>query len=63
LEKLSYAGIDIYERTHQELQYDLIGLTANAEHRYARFASHLINQFDPWLVLEEIEKIISRADP
>lgn len=63
LEKLSYPGIDIYERTHQELQYDLIGLTANAEHRYARFASHLINQFDPWLVLEEIEKIDARSKP
>lgn len=63
LEKMSYAGIDIYERTHQELQFNLFGLSENAEHRYARVASHMMNDFDPWLVLEEIEKIVARAAP
>lgn len=62
LERLSYAGVDIYERTHQELQYDLMNLTEDAQHRYARVASHMINQFDPWLVLEEIEKMVDRLD-
>ncbi len=62
LEKMSYEGIDIYERTHQELQYDLVGLTGDARHRYARVASHLINEYDPWLVIDEIESLVARIE-
>jgi len=60
LEGMSYAGLDVYENEHRALQPTLVGLSANAEYRVARYSSHIFNDWDPWLVIDEIKALIDR---
>lgn len=57
---MSYAGVDLYETEHQRLQARLPKLSSNSEHRVAKYASHMFDDYDPWLVIDEIKRLIDR---
>jgi pimeloyl-ACP methyl ester carboxylesterase len=58
--KMSYAGVDLYEAEHQALQSRLVDLSSRSEHRIAKYASHLFDDYDPWLVIDEIKLLVER---
>jgi len=58
--RMSYEGVDLYEAGHQALQARLPDLSSNSEHRVAKYSSHLFNDYDPWLVIDEIKLLVSR---
>jgi pimeloyl-ACP methyl ester carboxylesterase len=60
IERMSYEGIDLYENEHKALQSKIADLTSNSEHRIARYSSHVFNDFDPWIVIEEIKLLTKR---
>jgi hypothetical protein len=41
LERMSYAGIDVFDGEHESLQEKLAKLSSRSEHRVAKYASHL----------------------
>ncbi len=57
---MSYAGVDLYESEHNALQAKLADLSSNTEHRVAHYSSHDFNDYDPWLVIEEIKLLVGR---
>ena len=57
---MSYRGVDLFDNEHNVLQTQLARLSSNSEHRIARYSSHMIGEFDPWLVLDEIEQLLAR---
>ena len=60
LERMSYEGIDLYDTEHNALQAKIAALSRNSEHRIARYSSHVFNDYDPWMVIEEIELLAKR---
>ena len=58
--RMSYEGVDLYEAEHQALQAKLSELSSDSEHRVAKYSSHLFNDYDPWLVIDEIKRLVSR---
>jgi pimeloyl-ACP methyl ester carboxylesterase len=62
LEKMSYAGIDLFDGEHKALQEKLTKLSPRSEHRIAKYASHVIDDYDPWLIIEEIKMLAKRMD-
>lgn len=63
LEGMSYAGLDVFEYEHRALQPTLMRLSDDAEYRVARHSSHIFDNYDPWLVIEEIEALLERVGP
>jgi pimeloyl-ACP methyl ester carboxylesterase len=61
LERMSYAGVDLYENEHRALQPTFLKLSTNAEYRIARYSSHVFDDYDPWLVIDEIKSLVGRA--
>jgi pimeloyl-ACP methyl ester carboxylesterase len=61
LERMSYDGIDLFDGEHKALQAELAKLTSNSQHRVARYASHIFDQYDPWLVNDEIKSLAERV--
>jgi pimeloyl-ACP methyl ester carboxylesterase len=57
---MSYAGLDLFEYEHRALQAKIAGLSKNSQHRVARYSSHVFNDSDPLLVVEEIKLLIKR---
>ncbi len=57
---MSYEGIDLYEGEHNARQAKLADLSSNTEHRVAHYSSHDFNDYDPWLVIEEIKLLAGR---
>jgi pimeloyl-ACP methyl ester carboxylesterase len=57
---MSYEGVDLYEAEHQVLQARLLELSSNSEHRVAKYSSHMFNDYDPWLVIDEIKLLVRR---
>jgi Predicted hydrolases or acyltransferases (alpha/beta hydrolase superfamily) len=60
LEKMSYEGIELFDSEHNILQSQLARLSSNTQHRVARYSSHMINDFDPWLAVDEIKLLVGR---
>jgi pimeloyl-ACP methyl ester carboxylesterase len=58
---MSYDGVDLFNAEHDALQAKLLTLSSNTEHRVARYSSHMVNDTDPLLVIEEIGKLVERA--
>jgi pimeloyl-ACP methyl ester carboxylesterase len=58
---MSYDGVDFFNAEHNALPAKLIALSSDAEHRVARYSSHMIDDTDPWLVIEEIGKLVERV--
>jgi pimeloyl-ACP methyl ester carboxylesterase len=57
---VSYDGMDLYEYEHRALQAKIAALSKNSEHRVARYSTHLFNDTDPWIVIDEIKLLIKR---
>lgn len=60
VERMSYEAIDIHENEHNALQGKIAALSSNSEHRVARYSSHVFNDFDPWIVIEEMKLLAER---
>jgi pimeloyl-ACP methyl ester carboxylesterase len=60
IERMSYEGIDIFENEHNALQAKVAALSSNSQHRIARYSSHIFNDFDPWVVIDEIKALVKR---
>ena len=60
VERMSYEGVDFYENEHNALQARIAALSDNSEHRIARYSSHAFNDFDPWIVIDEIKLLNKR---
>jgi pimeloyl-ACP methyl ester carboxylesterase len=58
---MSYDGVDVFNAEHDALQAKLLALSSDTEHRVARYSSHIVNDTDPWLVIEEISKLVNRT--
>ena len=43
-----------------QLQEKIAALSSNSEHRVAHYATHLFNDTDPWIVIDEIKLLIKR---
>lgn|GEM_PF-2245660 len=59
-ERLSDEGMNLYENEHRALQEKIAALSNNSQHRVARYSSHVFNDYDPWLVIEEIKALEKR---
>lgn len=57
---MSYAGVDIFNREHSRLQPALLKLSTDSRHRVAKYSSHVVDETDPWLIIEEIVKLEKR---
>ena len=60
LEHMSYDGLDLFDNEHRILQSKLARLSTDSQHRIARYSSHMINDYDPWLVIEEMKLLAVR---
>jgi pimeloyl-ACP methyl ester carboxylesterase len=60
VEGMSYRGVDLFDNEHNVLQTQLARLSSNSEHRIAHYSSHMIGNFDPWLVINEIAYLLAR---
>jgi len=63
LEHMTYDGLDIFDNEHRILQAQLARLSSHSEHRIARYSSHMINDYDPWLVIDEMKRLAARVGP
>ena len=59
-ERMTYEGIDLLESEHNALQKKIAALSANSQHRVARYSSHVFNDYDPWIVIEEMKLLAKR---
>ena len=59
--KMSYEGIDIFNQRHRELQSELVGLSDDSRHVVMEYSAHFVDESDPWLVVDEIEKMVART--
>jgi pimeloyl-ACP methyl ester carboxylesterase len=57
---ISDDGMDLYEYEHRALQAKIAELSGNSEHRVARYSSHVFNDSDPGVVIDEIKRLIKR---
>jgi hypothetical protein len=59
--RLLYTGLAITAGAeHQPLQPAFLELSSNSEHRVAKYSSHTFNDYDPWLVIDEIKSLVGR---
>jgi hypothetical protein len=59
---MSYDGVDLFNAEHGALQSKVASLSTNVERRIARVSAHMVDDTDPWLIIEEITKLVERAD-
>jgi len=59
---MSYDGVDLFNAEHGALQSKVASLSTNVERRIARVSAHMVDDTDPWLIIEEIKKLVERAD-
>jgi pimeloyl-ACP methyl ester carboxylesterase len=57
---VSDEGMDLYEYEHRALQAKIAALSKNSQHRVARYSSHVFNDSDPGLVIDEIKQLVAR---
>jgi pimeloyl-ACP methyl ester carboxylesterase len=53
-------AMDLYEYEHRALQAKVAALSNNSEHRIARYSSHIFNDSDPQIVIDEIKNLLKR---
>jgi pimeloyl-ACP methyl ester carboxylesterase len=51
---MTYEGVDIFNAEHAKLQSRLAALSESSRHVRAKYASHIVDETDPWLILDEI---------
>lgn len=60
--KMSYADVDAYNSTWNASQFELAKVSGNARHVPMRYAAHLFDEQDPWIVIDEIKLLLERAE-
>jgi pimeloyl-ACP methyl ester carboxylesterase len=60
--RMSYDDVDAYNTTWDAAQFELAKISDDARHVRMRYAAHLFDEQDPWLVIDEIKLLIKRAD-
>lgn len=58
--KISYDGVRKYNAEHDAAQLKLLELSTDSRHVIAEVSSHMIDDYDPWLVIEEITLMLER---
>ncbi|WP_444904471.1 alpha/beta fold hydrolase [Microbulbifer sp. CnH-101-E] len=61
--KMSYADVDAYNRTWDQSQIELTKISDSAKHVIMKYSSHLYDETDPWIILEELNQLLSRVKP
>jgi pimeloyl-ACP methyl ester carboxylesterase len=59
--RMSYDDVDAYNTTWDASQFELAKISSGARHVRMRYANHLFDEQDPWLVLDEINLLLKRA--
>ncbi len=57
---ISDAGMALYENAHRALQARIAALSKNSQHRVAVRSSHVFNESDPGIVIDEIKRLVKR---
>jgi pimeloyl-ACP methyl ester carboxylesterase len=57
---ISPGGMEVFEKEHGALQARIAALSMNSEHRIAPNSSHVISDYEPGLVIDEIKRLIAR---
>jgi pimeloyl-ACP methyl ester carboxylesterase len=60
--KMSYDDVDAYNTTWDTAQFELAKVASDVRHVKMRYAAHLFDEQDPWLVLDEIGLLIKRVE-
>lgn len=60
--KMSYEDVDIYTKSWNRSQEKLKKITPNTEAVTMKYASHLFDETDPWIVIEYIEKMVAKVE-
>jgi pimeloyl-ACP methyl ester carboxylesterase len=61
--KMSYEDVDAFNSTWDAAQFELVKLSSDTRHVRMHYASHLYDEQDPWLVIEEIGLLLKRIKP
>lgn len=59
--KVSYDGVRKYNAEHNAGQLKLQELSSNSRFVISEMSSHFIDNYDPWLVIEEIKLLLERT--
>lgn len=59
--KMRYEDVDAYNSTWDTSQFELAKISGNARHVRMRYAAHLFDEQDPWLVIDEIGLLLKRT--
>ncbi|ALK95547.1 hypothetical protein AB595_20770 [Massilia sp. WF1] len=60
--KMSYEDVDAFNTTWDAAQFELAKVAADMRHVRMRYAAHLFDEQDPWLVLDEIGLLVKRVE-
>lgn len=60
--KMSYEDVDAFNTTWDAAQFELAKVSPDMRHVRMRYAAHLFDEQDPWLVLEEIGLLVKRVE-
>ncbi|MEJ7805377.1 MAG: alpha/beta fold hydrolase [Telluria sp.] len=58
--KMSYSDVDAYNSTWDVAQFEIVKISADSRHVRMHYASHLFDEQDPWLVIDEINLLLNR---
>jgi pimeloyl-ACP methyl ester carboxylesterase len=58
---MRYADVDAYNETWNQSQAKLSVINDGARHVIMTYSSHLYDQTDPWIVLEELDLLLSKV--
>jgi hypothetical protein len=59
---MSYIDVDAYNTTWDAAQFMLARSAKDVRHVRMRYAAHLFDDQDPWLVIDEIQLLLKRAN-
>jgi pimeloyl-ACP methyl ester carboxylesterase len=59
---MSYGGVDVFNEEHQKAQQRLLQVSTDSKQVIAKYASHVVDEFDPWLIDDEIVALQTRVE-
>lgn len=60
---MSYEDVDAFNSSWDVAQFELAKLSSDTRHVRMHYASHLYDEQDPWIVIEEIGLLLKRIKP
>jgi pimeloyl-ACP methyl ester carboxylesterase len=61
--RMSYEDVDAFNSSWDIAQFELVKLSSDTRHVRMHYASHLYDEQDPWIVIEEIGLLLKRIKP